>query len=47
MKQPLGRLVHQETGHGPDILQAKVLPITERTATIPVEWTVVAPAEVG
>jgi len=35
-----GKMVDQVTRRTPDILQAKVLPITERTATIPVEWTV-------
>jgi hypothetical protein len=43
-----GKLIHQVTGRSPRILQAMVLPITERTATIPVEWTVLpgsSPAE--
>src|SRR6266571_364966 len=34
------KLIDQVTRHTPGILQAKVLPITERTGTIPVEWTV-------
>jgi Family of unknown function (DUF5990) len=32
------KLIPQATGRSPGILQARVLPITERTATIPVEW---------
>ena len=34
------KLIDPVTRRTPGILQAKVLPITERTATIPVEWTV-------
>jgi hypothetical protein len=34
------KMIDQVTRRTPGILQAKVLPITERTATIPVEWTV-------
>jgi len=33
-------MVDQVTRRTPDILQAKILPIPERTATSPVEWTV-------
>jgi hypothetical protein len=34
------KLIDAVTRRSPGILQAKVLPITERTATVPVEWTV-------
>jgi hypothetical protein len=34
------KLIDPVTRRSPGMLQAKVLPITERTATIPVEWTV-------
>ena len=37
-----GKLIDQTTRKSPGILQATVVPITERTATIPVEWTVLA-----
>ena len=33
------KLIDAVTRRTPGILQAKVLPITERTGTIPVEWT--------
>jgi len=35
----------QQAERGDGILQTKVLPITERTGTVPVEWTVVTPAQ--
>jgi uncharacterized protein DUF5990 len=34
------KTVDQVTRRTPGVLQAEVLPITERTGTIPVEWTV-------
>jgi hypothetical protein len=34
------KLIEPVTRRNPGMLQAKVLPITERTGTIPVEWTV-------
>jgi hypothetical protein len=34
------KMISAVTGRRPGVLQAKVLPITERTATVPVEWTV-------
>ena len=36
------KLIDSVRRRSPGILVAKVLPITERTATIPVEWTVVS-----
>jgi hypothetical protein len=39
------KMIGQVTRRTPGILQAKVLPITERTATIPVEWTVLPGSE--